>query len=132
MARIIQEHFKDTLGKEAGLAVIARAFLVSGIVACLGSIVLTILNASFLWLGLGIAGLILGIVCYVLFGALAEIIVLLKRLSGLPAQGMVSGMKEGMISVCSECGSLVYPDNLKCTSCGIDFEAGEAAGDEKP
>jgi hypothetical protein len=132
MARIIQEHFKDTQGKEAGLPVIARIFLVSGIVACLGSIVLTILNASFLWLGLGITVLILGIVCYVLFGAIGEIIVLLKRLSGLPAKGMVSGMKEGTISICSECGSLVYPDNLKCTSCGIDFESGEASGDEKP
>lgn len=132
MARIVQEHFKDTQGKEAGLPVIARIFLVSGITACMGSIVPTILNASFLWLGLGIVSLILGIVFYVLFGALAEIIILLKRLSGLPARGIVSGMKEGTISICSECGSLVYPDNLKCTSCGIDFEPGEAAGEVKP
>jgi len=132
MARIVREHFKDTLGKESGLAVAARIFLVSGIVACLGSVIPTILDASFLWLGLGIAGLILGIVCYVLFGALSEIVILLKRLSGLPARGTVSGMKEGDISLCSECGSLVYPDSLKCASCGADLEKGEAQEEEKP
>lgn len=124
MAHIVQEHFKDTEGREAGLPVAARIFLVSGIVAALAGIVVTILTGFFVWIGIGIACLILGIVCFLLFGALAEIIILLKRLSGLPARGMVSGMKEGTVFLCSECGSPAWPDSAKCTKCGVNFETG--------
>lgn len=122
MARIVAQPFRDTSGREEALPVVARIFLVAGIVAALAGVVVTILTASFLWLGLGIASLILGTAFFVLFNALAEVIVLLKRLSGLPCKGVISGMTEGTISVCSECGSLVYPDNVKCPSCNVEFE----------
>ena len=131
MARIVTEPFKDTEGKEAALPVVARIFLVAGIVASLAGVVVTILTASFLWLGMGIANLILCIVCYVLFDALAEVIILLKKVAGLPFKGTISGMKEGTISICSDCGSLVYPDNVKCPSCNADFEPRAVAGDER-
>ncbi len=130
MARIVAEPFKDTQGKEAALPVVARIFLVAGIAASLAGVVATILTASFLWLGFGLASLVLGIALYVLFDALAEIIVLLKKIAGLPFKGTVSGTTEGKISICSDCGSLVYPDNVKCPSCNADFEPKAAAGDE--
>ncbi len=131
MARIVAQPFRDTAGREAALPVVARIFLVAGIMAALAGVVVTILTASFLWLGLGVGSLILGAAFFVLFNALAEVIILLKRLSGLPCKGIVSGMTEGTISVCSECGSLVYPDNVKCPKCNADFEPKGPAGEEK-
>jgi len=129
MARIVAQPFRDTEGKEAALPVVARIFLVAGIVACLAGIVLTILTGGFLPLGLGIGSLVTGVALYVLFGALAEVIVLLKRIAGLPCRGTISGMTEGTISVCSECGSMVYPDNVKCPSCNADFAPAGRAGE---
>lgn len=131
MARIVTEPFRDTEGKEAALPVVARIFLVAGIVASLTGIVVTILTASFLWLGLGIASLVACIALYILFDALAEVIILLKKIAGLPSKGTISGMKEGTISICSDCGSLVYADNVKCPTCNADFEPKIASGDEK-
>jgi hypothetical protein len=121
LAHILAQPFRDTEGKEAALPVIGKIFLVTGIAGCIAGVVVTSLTASFLWLGLGIAGLVLGIALHVLFGALAEVIVLLKRIAGLPCKGIISGMTEGTISICSDCGSMVYPDNVKCPSCGVDF-----------
>lgn len=131
MARIVAQPFRDTEGKEAALPVVARMFLVAGIVACLAGVALTIITASFLSLGLGIGSLVLGVAFYVLFGALAEVIVLLKRIAGLSCRGAISGMTEGTISVCSECGSMVYPDNAKCPSCNADFAPAVRAGEGK-
>ncbi|HNY65496.1 MAG TPA: zinc ribbon domain-containing protein [Deltaproteobacteria bacterium] len=122
MARIVTQPFKDTEGREAALPVIGRIFLVAGILAALSGVVATILTASFLWLVSGIGCLVLGAAFFVLFGALAEVIILLKRIAGLPYKGAISGMTEGTISVCSDCGSLVYPDNVKCPHCSADFE----------
>jgi len=129
MARIVTEPFRDTQGKEAALPVVARIFLVAGIAGSLAGVVVTILTASFLWIGLGIAGLIACVALYVLFDALAEIIILLKKIAGLPFKGAISGMKEGTISICSDCGSLVYADNVKCPNCNADFEPKAASGD---
>jgi hypothetical protein len=121
MAQIVREHYRDSQGKERGLLVASRIFLVAGIIACLAGTGVTILAGSFLWLAAGIVCAAAGVVLFLLFGALSEIIVLLKKLLGLPVSGAVSGEGAGAVSVCSECGSAAWPDSEKCASCGADF-----------
>ena len=58
MARIIRQTVQDNLGKEAGLAVIGRAFLVSGILAALVGTGFAIWLGEFVWIFGGIFFLI--------------------------------------------------------------------------
>ncbi|HHO76743.1 MAG TPA: hypothetical protein ENN05_09995 [Deltaproteobacteria bacterium] len=125
MARIITQTFEDTEGKEAGLAVIARACLVLGIGSVFVCIVLVILRAEFFWLAYGAVSMVFCAVCYLIFSALSEIIVLLKRLCGIPCSSAVSGTKTGTIYLCSQCGSMAWADSIKCEGCGEEFNSGD-------
>lgn len=125
MARIIRQTVQDNLGKEAGLAVIGRSFLVLGVIAALGGIAFAIWMGEFIWIFGGIACLIFGAAFHVLFGALSEVIVLLKRLCGLPCSTPVSGTATGEIFLCSECGTMVYETSEKCPKCGESLEGCE-------
>ena len=106
MARIIKEEVADTTGKEAGLAIIGRLFLVAGI-------------------ALALASMVIGIVVFIIFGALSEIIALLKKLCGIPCSTHISGTGKGTIFLCSECGSMTWADSLKCSRCGVEFDSEE-------
>jgi len=117
MARIIRQTVQDNLGKEAGLAVIGRAFLVSGILAALVGTGFAIWLGEFVWIFGGIFFLIFSVAMHVLFGALSEVVVLLKRLCGLPCSIPVSGTASGVIFLCSECGTMVYESSEKCPKC---------------
>ena len=122
-AQIVQKHYRDTQGKERGLLVASRSFLAAGIIACLCGVAATALTGSFLWLAAGVVSVVAGGVLFLLFGALSEIIILLKNLLGLPVKGAVSGTQAGTVHLCSACGNLVWPDSEKCDSCGADLEA---------
>lgn len=122
-AQIVQKHYRDTQGKERGLLVASRSFLAAGIIACLAGVAAAIATGSFLWLAAGFVCALAGGVLFLLFGALSEIIILLKKLLGLPVKGAVSGTQAGTVHLCSACGNLVWPDSEKCDSCGADFEA---------
>jgi hypothetical protein len=125
MAHIIRQTVDDNLGKEAGLAVIGRAFLVSGILATLGGIAFAIWMGEFVWIFGGLACLVVGVAFHVAFGALSEIIILLKRLCGLPCSGVISGTGSGEIFICSGCGTMVYASSEKCLKCGETLYADE-------
>ena len=122
MARIIRQTVNDNLGKEAGLAVIGRAFLVSGILAAFVGIAFAIWLGAFIWIFGGLAYLVFSVAIHVLFGALSEVIILLKRLCGLPCSAPVSGTASGVIFLCSECGTMVYESSEKCLKCGESLE----------
>jgi len=126
MARIIRETVADTVGKEAGLAFIGRLFLVAGIAMVLASIAVMIVRGEFFWLAYGAACMVLGIVFFIIFSALSEIIALLKKLCGLPCRTQISGTGKGTIFLCSECGSMTWADSLKCNRCGAEFDSGES------
>jgi hypothetical protein len=126
MATIIRRRVQDTLGKEAGLAVTGRAFLAAGIVAALGGIGLAAATGRFAWMWGGLACLVFGAVFHVVFGALSEIIILLKRLCGLPCSAQPSGTASGEIFLCSECGCMVYATSEKCPRCGEPFDGPDA------
>jgi len=128
MARIVTETIVDTVGKEAGLAVMARIFLVVGILAVFVCIALVIITAEFFWIACGALSLVLSVVFYMIFSALSEIIVLLKRLCGIDCKTAVSGTKKGKIYVCSECGALTWAQSPKCEKCGVEFETGDSTG----
>ncbi|MBN2297021.1 MAG: hypothetical protein JXM72_00415 [Deltaproteobacteria bacterium] len=130
MARIITESFADTAGKEAGLAVVARVFLVLGTIAVLLSIALVIVRAEFFWLAYGAVSMVFCTAYYMIFNALSEIIALLKRLCGLPCNAAISGTKTGTIYLCSQCRSMTWADSVKCEKCGAEFETGEDSGPE--
>jgi len=122
MARIIKETVADTVGKEAGLALIGRLFLVTGIAFALASIAAMIVRGEFFWLAYGALSMVLGIVFFIIFSALSEIIALLKKLCGLPCSTRISGTGKGTIFLCSECGSLAWADSDKCNKCGARFD----------
>jgi hypothetical protein len=122
VAKIIREEYHDIQGRESGLSVISRLCLVLGIVGVLGSILASTALGELSLFAFGIGILVLGLVLYVIFGALSEIIRLLKAIAGFPYTGNVSGTGCGTIHVCSDCGSLNYADVLKCRKCGVEFE----------
>lgn len=135
MARIITETFTDRQGREVGLSVAARIFLVIGIAAVPVCAVLAITSTWIAWIVLGVVCMVVGVTLYLNFVALAEIIRLLKKLAGLPYGGVISGSSTGDIFLCSECGSLVWADSTTCTKCGAEFEnIGErkSSGNEGP
>jgi hypothetical protein len=121
-ARILRQEYKDIQGKEAGLSVLSRLSLVTGIVGILACIITGLAVGRLSLLAVGIGILIAGLIFFVIFGALSEIIRLLKAANGLPYTGTISGSGTGTIYVCSDCGSLNYPDIAKCRKCGAEFE----------
>lgn len=125
MARIVAQVVHDSLGKEAALGVIGRAYLVAGIVAALGGVAVTALSGSFMWMIAGMVFLVVGIAVHVLFGALGELITLLKRLCGLPTSLPVSGTAAATIHLCSACGAMVYETSDRCPRCKEIFEREE-------
>jgi len=126
-ARIIRQEYKDVQGREAGLGVLSRLCLVLGIVGVLGCILAAVATGRLNLIAVGLGILIAGLILYVILGALSEIIRLLKAANGLPYTGTISGSGSGTIYICSDCGSLNYPDIPKCRKCGAEFEKEEAA-----
>jgi DNA-directed RNA polymerase subunit RPC12/RpoP len=121
-ARILRQEYKDIQGKEAGLSVLSRLCLVAGIVGVLACVIAGLAIGKLILLAVGMALLIAGLILFVIFGALSEIIRLVKAANGLPYTGTISGSGTGTIYVCSDCGSLNYPDIAKCRKCGAEFE----------
>lgn len=121
-AKIIRQDYKDIQGKEAGLGVLSRFCLVFGIVGVLLCIIMGSILGELLLLVVGVLILITGLILFVIFGALSEIIRLLKAVAGIPYTGTISGSGTGTIYICSDCGSLNYPDVPRCRKCGTEFE----------
>lgn len=131
-AKIIRQDYKDVHGREAGLGVLSRFCLVFGIVGVLSCIIVGSILGELLLLAAGVLILIAGLILFVIFGALSEIIRLLKAVAGMPYTGTISGSGTGTIYVCSDCGSLNYPDVPKCRKCGTEFENTEEWQPGKP
>ena len=127
-ARILRQDYADVQGKEAGLGVLSRLCLVLGIVGVLGCILAGVVTGRLVLLAAGLAVLAAGLVLFVIFGALSEIIRLLKAANGLPYTGTISGSGTGTIYICSDCGSLNYPDIPRCRKCGAEFGRQETQG----
>jgi hypothetical protein len=120
--KILKENFADVQGKEVGLSVASRSYLVFGFVGILACILVATITGKLIWIAIGIGCMFIGVPLYILFGALSEIIRLLKTLAGLPYTGRISGTTKGTIHICSECGSLIWPDSTVCDKCGASFE----------
>jgi len=129
-ARIIRQDYKDIQGKEAGLGILSRFCLVFGIVGVIGCIVAGSIAGQLILIPVGLVILVTGLILYVVFGALSEIIRLLKAVAGIPYTGTISGSGTGTIYVCSDCGSLNYPDVPKCRKCGTEFESTDLPADQ--
>ena len=82
-------------------------------------------GGSSLWRAYGALSMVVGIVFFIIFGALSEIIALLKKLCGIPCSTHISGTGKGTIFLCSECGSMNWADSLKCSRCGVEFDSDE-------
>jgi hypothetical protein len=132
-ATIIEQAVTDMLGREAGLSVASRLCLVIGVVGLLASILAVIVTrGGFIWFAAGFLCLFAGVTLFILFGALSEIIRLLKALAGLPYDGAISGNSRGTIHTCSACGALAWQSSSVCKKCGAQFEKPEPeAGNEK-
>jgi ribosomal protein L40E len=121
-AEILERYVTDTTGREAGLGVASRIYLVTGFVGAAGSVIIALFTGNLWWLtGIPVC-LFVGTTLFVLFGALSEITRLLKSIAGLPYTGSISGTGTGgTIHICSECGALAWPDSIKCEKCKSMF-----------
>jgi hypothetical protein len=121
-AEILERYVTDTVGREAGLGVASRFYMVLGFVCAVASVLVALLTGNLWWLAGIPVCLFTGTTLFVLFGALSEITMLLKRLAGLPYSGTISGTGEGStLYVCSECGALAWKDSIKCEKCKSVF-----------
>lgn len=130
MAQIIQETILATHGKEQGLSVASRLYLVLGFIGLVGSVVAGIACGNLAWILAGLIALVLGITFYLVFGAQAEIIRLLKANSGVLYSGTVSGNERSRVFICSECGSSNWPDAPVCRKCKATFEHDGCPGEK--
>jgi hypothetical protein len=120
-AEIIEETIHDTHGKEHGLGVASRLYLVLGVVAAVGGVLASALTANLAWIPAGMLALFVGITFHLVFGAQAEIIRLLKAQSGELYSGTISGNEKSRVFICSECGSSNYADVPVCRKCKAVF-----------
>ncbi len=97
-------------GLESSASGLGSFMLGVGIAALLVSMIVASnsYSARGLWIALGIAGFLGGIVWFVVFRAVAEIVRLLKRLNGLTYAGTISQARPIEATVCSECGGRLY------------------------
>ncbi len=121
-AEIIEKYVTDTVGREAGLGVASRFYMVLGFVCAVASVLVALLTGNLWWLAGIPVCLFTGTTLFIHFGAQAEITRLLKRIAGMPYTGSISGTGEGAILyICSECGALAWKDSLKCEKCKSVF-----------
>ena len=121
-AEIIEKYVTDTVGREAGLGVASRFYMVMGFVCSVASVLAALFTGNLWWLaGIPIC-LFTGTTLFIHFGALAEITRIMKKAAGLPYTGTIAGTGDGaMLYVCSECGALVWKDSVKCEKCKSVF-----------
>lgn len=127
MAEILRETIFVTKGKEEGLSVASRSYLVLGIVGFVASAIVSAAMGDPTWILAGLLALFLGCTFYLVFGAQAEIIRLLKANSGLLYSGTVSGNEKSQVYICSECGSSNWSDVPVCRKCNAPFEPAKDA-----
>jgi hypothetical protein len=126
-AEIIQETIFDRHGREYGLSVASRAYLVLGIVGAMGGVLTSIFFANLIWIAAGLLALFVGVTFHLVFGAQAEIIRLLKASRGELYSGVVSGNEKSTVYICSECGASNYSDVPVCRKCKAVFEKKDSA-----
>jgi DNA-directed RNA polymerase subunit RPC12/RpoP len=121
-AEIIERYVTDTVGREAGLGVASRFYMVLGFVCAVASVLVALLTGDLRWLAGIPISLFTGTTLFVHFGAQAEIIRLLKKTAGMPYTGTITGTGEGStLYICSECGALAWKDSVKCEKCKSVF-----------
>ena len=104
MGKVIEKPLGYSGGREGQLVSVAWLVLILGILGAVTCVILAIVDKSALWFVLGLGSLLEGVVLYVAFQAVAEVIRLLKMENGLHFGGEVMTAKPTLSYVCSECG----------------------------
>ena len=76
-------------------------------------------GSSVIYIAIGIAIFLQGIIWRIIVRAGAEIIRLLKKLNDISYTGLITGEDEEI--VCSECGAVVIEDAKFCPECGTNL-----------
>ncbi len=105
MAEIIRETIRSTEGREYGLSVASRLYNVIGIVGCVASVIAAAATRDLSWILAGLLVLFIGASFSLVYGALAEVIRLLKANSGELYSGTISGSEKSEVYICSDCGT---------------------------
>ena len=119
MATKIETRKRTSGGSEARLE--GAAFNVAVLGFCL-TLILCILFQFGALIPAGIV-VMMSVIGYYLFKALADIIRLLKKIAGMPYSGDIASGPQVSVYKCSDCNA-VLRSGLKCDSCGaaIDYD----------
>jgi len=131
-------------GREGALTTLGGVLLALGIIGLIAGVVLASSRgawaeggSSWVWVSIGGASLIWGIVMFALLGAAAEAIRLLKKMVGMQYAGEISEGKPYKVLVCSACGKppVKHEEHYaqgdfrkaltaakKCENCGATFD----------
>jgi hypothetical protein len=138
------EQIKYEGGKEGTLETLGGVLLALGIVGLIAGVAIAVSRddwaeggSSWVWIIVGGASLIWGIVTFALLGAAAEAIRLLKKTVGMHYAGEISEGKPYKVLVCSACGKppVKHEEHYaqedfrkaltaakKCENCGATFD----------
>jgi hypothetical protein len=81
-------------------------------------------GSSVIYIAIGIAIFLQGIIWRIIARAGAEIIRLLKKLNDISYTGFITGEDEEI--VCSECGAVVMEDAKFCPECGTNLDEADS------
>ena len=81
-------------------------------------------GSSVIYIAIGIAIFLQGIIWRIVARAGAEIIRLLKKLNDISYTGLITGEDEEI--VCSECGAVVMEDAKFCPECGTNLDEADS------
>jgi hypothetical protein len=129
-AKIIEQNEKTYHGGiEDTLEDVGGIFLFLGILGGVASIIAAIIAFSDSEIGVGVdllcvgfTSIFAGIVNRIFLRAGAEIIRLLKKISGLKFSGKITQPVVSSGYKCSACNVSVYPSSESCYACGAKFE----------
>ncbi|MRR36523.1 hypothetical protein EG829_18000 [bacterium] len=126
MAEIREEIIHATRGREEGLEIASRLYIVLGFVGFVVGIIISAATGVLWWILAGIFMLFLGVSFSLAYSAQAEVIRLLKAHSGMLYSGKVSGNEMSRVYICSECGTSNWTDVPVCRKCMAAFEKKES------
>ena len=140
MAKIIKKITKYTGGTESSIEGLSKFILIAGILVSIVSFIVAGFATkdgpydhwaengfSSNWIAISISSFIQGIGAWIILRGFADVIRLLKKITGIQYGGTIIESKPNYGLICSECGDPMGYEYAKCPNCGVVFEKDESS-----